>query len=77
MTESHDLWEDPEAAQKVMRDLTALRGPVEQYRDLKQRHEDIAALWDLGMEENDDSVQPELETMIKELEHDIEQLSFP
>ena len=54
-----------------MRDLTALRGPVEQYNDLKQRHEDIAALWELGMEENDDSVQPELETMIKELEHDI------
>ena len=76
MTESHDLWEDPEAAQKVMRDLTALRGPVEQYNDLKQRHGDIAALWDLGMEENDDSVQPELETMIKELEHDIEQLQL-
>ncbi len=76
VTESHDLWEDPEAAQKVMRDLTALRAPVEQYNDLKQRHEDIAALWDLGMEENDDSVQSELETMIKELEHDIEQLQL-
>ena len=59
-----------------MRDLTALRAPVEQYNDLKQRHGDIAVLWDLGMEENDDSVQPELETMIMELEHDIEQLQL-
>ena len=59
-----------------MRDLTALRGPVEQYNDLKQRHDDIAALWDLGMEENDDSVQPELETMIKEQEQDSEQLQL-
>ena len=76
MTESHDLWENTDAAQKVMRDLNALRGPVEQYNDLKKRHDDIAALWDLGMEENDDSVLPELETMAGELEHDIEQLQL-
>lgn len=76
VTESHDLWEDPQAAQKVMQDLTALRTPVEQFYGLKTRQDDIMALWDLGIEENDDSVQSEMETMIGELEHDIEQLQL-
>ena len=70
------MWEDPQAAQKVMQDLTALRAPVEQFYGLKNRHGDIAALWELGMEENDDSVQQELEEQIRELEHDLEQLQL-
>ena len=73
---SHDLWEDPQAAQKVMQDLTSLKAPVEQYYGLKNRREDVLALWELGMEENDDSVQAELEEQIKELEHDLEQLQL-
>ena len=76
VTESHDLWEDPQAAQKVMQDLTVLRGPVEQFYGLKTRFNDAYALWELGMEENDDSVQEDLETQIAELEHDIEQLQL-
>ena len=76
VTESHDLWEDPQAAQKVMQDLTTLRAPVEQFHGLKNRHGDIAALWELGMEENDDSIQTELEEQIKELQHDLEQLQL-
>jgi peptide chain release factor 2 len=71
-----DLWEDPQAAQKVMQDITTLKGPVEQYYGLKNRRDDILALWELGMEENDDSVQAELETEIRELRHDIEQLQL-
>ena len=73
---SHDLWDDPQAAQKVMQDLTMLKAPVEQYYGLKNRREDVLALWELGMEENDDSVQAELEEQIKELEHDLEQLQL-
>ena len=60
-----DLWEDPQAAQKVMQDITTLKAPVEQYYGLKNRRDDILALWELGMEENDDSVQAELETEIR------------
>ena len=71
-----DLWEDPQAAQKVMQDITTLKGPVEQYHGLKNRRDDIWALWELGMEENDDSVQVELEAEIRELKHDIEQLQL-
>ena len=55
-----------------MQDITTLKGPVEQYHGLKNRRDDIWALWELGMEENDDSVQVELEAEIRELKHDIE-----
>ena len=59
-----------------MQDLTALRESVAQYTALKGRHDDAAALWELGTEENDDSVLPELEGMLKELERDVEQLQL-
>lgn len=75
-TEAHDLWDDPQAAQKIMQELTSLRESVAQYTELKGRYDDTAALWDLGTEENDDSVLVELEEMLKELAHDVEQLQL-
>ncbi len=76
MTEAHDLWDDPQAAQKIMQELTNLRESVAQYTTMKARYDDVAALWELGTEENDDSVIPELEGLLKELEHDAEQLEL-
>ena len=76
MTEAHDLWDDPQAAQKIMQELTNLRESVAQYTTMKARYDDVAALWELGTEENDDSVIPELEGQLKELEHDAEQLEL-
>ena len=76
MTEAHDLWDDPQAAQKIMQELTNLRESVAQYTTMKTRYDDVVALWELGTEENDDSVIPELEGQLKELEHDAEQLQL-
>ena len=76
MTEAHDLWDDPQAAQKIMQELTNQRESVAQYTTMKARYDDVAALWELGTEENDDSVIPELEGLLKELEHDAEQLEL-
>lgn len=59
-----------------MQELTNLRESVAQYTVMKNRYDDVAALWELGTEENDDSVIPELEGQLKELEHDAEQLQL-
>ena len=59
-----------------MQELTALRESVAQYTALKGRYDDVAALWELGTEENDDSVLGELEGQLTELTHDVEQLQL-
>ena len=74
LTEAHDLWDDPQAAQKIMQELTGLRESVAQFTAMKSRYDDVVALWELGTEENDDSVLPELAAQLKELDHDAEQL---
>lgn len=56
-----------------MQELTRLKDSVGQYADLASRHSDTATLWQLGMDENDESVYPEiveaLAAMRKELDH--------
>jgi len=59
-----------------MQELTVLRESVAQFTTLKTRYEDVVALWELGTEENDDSVLPELEGQLKVLGHDVEQLQL-
>ena len=59
-----------------MQELTSLREAVSQYTELKGRYDDVAALWELGTEESDDSILAELEGMLKELGHDVEQLQL-
>lgn len=53
-----------------------MRTPVEQYYSLKQRQEDLAALYELGMEENDESQEAEVAEWARSLQHDVEQLQL-
>lgn len=76
LTEAADFWDDPGQAQKTMQELTGLRATVEQYATLKTRHDDVATLWELGTEENDDSVINEINGMLKELQTDLEHLQL-
>jgi peptide chain release factor 2 len=70
------FWDDPAAAQKVMQDLTRLKDSLGQYRDLAARHDDAATLWQLGMDENDDSVYSEVAAALGSLRKDIEHLEL-
>lgn len=68
-----DFWDDPAAAQKVTQEVTGLRDSVNQYEDLNNRYDDLSTLWQLGMDENDETVYPEvseaLASLIKDIEH--------
>jgi len=70
------FWDDPAAAQKTMQDLTRLKDDVGQYADLAGRYDDAATLWQLGMDENDESVYPEVAAAISALRKDIEHLEL-
>ncbi len=70
------FWDDPAAAQKVMQDLTRLKDSLGQYRELAARHDDAATLWQLGMDENDDSVYSEVAGSLAALRKDLEHLEL-
>jgi peptide chain release factor 2 len=71
-----DFWDDPASAQKIMQELTRLKDSTGQYNYLNNRYSDMATLWQLGMDEGDESVYPEVVEALKALHKDIEHLEL-
>jgi peptide chain release factor 2 len=68
MSEDPDLWNDPEKAQKLMRERQALVSAMEDYKSLAQELEDNIDLIELGEMEEDAEVVSEAENAIKALQ---------
>lgn len=66
------LWDEPGYAQKVMKQLAMLREEIEVLRTLQQRISDAIELSTL----DDESLRPELEPEIEDIENTIDKLEF-
>src|SRR5689334_23448776 len=62
-----DLWDDADAARRVTTELANVRDDVELVEGLEGRVDDLRTLFELGKEESDDSVEPEIETGVAAL----------
>ena len=58
--ETPDFWNDAEEAQKLTRECKGLKDDVETYEALKTQYEDIEVLIEMGYEENDPEMIPEI-----------------
>ncbi len=58
--EAPNFWDDPEVSNRKMKDLKVLKDAVEVIRKLETQYEDIETLIEMGYEENDDSVIPDI-----------------
>ncbi len=67
MSEDPDLWNDPDKAQKLMRERQALVDAIGTYTGLKQELTDNVDLIELGEMEEDDEVIAEAEAAIRKL----------
>ncbi len=67
MTEDPNLWDDPEKAQKLMRDRQMLVDAMDRYTGMKQEMSDNVELIELGEMEDDQSVVAEAEAALKTL----------
>ena len=68
--EAPDFWEDPEKSQECMKELKSLKGTLDTYSQLKGEYEDIETLLEMGYEESDASLIPEIDEALKEfIEH--------
>lgn len=70
--EAPGFWDDPERSNKQMKELKNLKDTVETCRSLMQTYEDILTLIQMGYEENDleliPEIREELDTFITEFE---------
>lgn len=62
-----EFWQDLERAQKVQQELKHLTARINRYEALRQRREDLTVLCDLGAEDGDTSVIPEVEQGLAEV----------
>lgn len=61
------FWDDPAAAQQVAQELTGLKDNIGRYYQLAKCHEEIDMLWQLGSEEQDESVYAEVATALADM----------
>lgn len=66
------FWDNHEEAQKTMQKLTNLKNALEEFNSLARRVEDISVLWGMAMEEDDQSLAPEIEKEIHSAEDELE-----
>jgi len=71
-----DLWDDPAAARQVNTEMARLRDDIERVEGLEARVSDLETLHQLGREEGDDSVEPELDAGVEKLAHELDQLEL-
>ena len=64
--EAADFWNDPEVSQKKMKELKSMKDDVATYASLTTQFEDIETLIEMGYEENDATLIPEIEEMLTE-----------
>ncbi len=64
--EAPDFWDDPERSQQLMKELKSKKDDVAIYHDLETMLEDIETLIEMGYEENDADLIPEIEEMMQE-----------
>ncbi|NHC12918.1 peptide chain release factor 2 [Motilibacter deserti] len=69
-----DLWNDPEAAQKVTSKLAHLQGNLRKIDDIRRRVDDLSVLWELAEAEDDAGTREEAEAELERLGKDVEAL---
>jgi peptide chain release factor 2 len=71
-----DLWDDPEKAQRLMRQLAHVRETTDTWKNLENRLNIATDLASLSLEEDDDSLQQPLLSELSNIQEQVERLEF-
>ena len=72
--EEPGFWDDPERSTKTVREAKNLKDTVDGYKHLEQQYEDIQVMIEMGYEENDPAIIPEIQEMLDEFVKNLEAL---
>jgi peptide chain release factor 2 len=69
-----DLWDDPDNARVVTSEFTRVGDDVKAYDALISQYDDVETLWQLGLDEGDDSVEAEVDGALAALRSDLDRV---
>lgn len=72
--EEPGFWDNPEQSTKTVKEAKFLKDTVDTYRRLEQQYEDIQVMIEMGYEENDSSVIPDIREMLDEFIKNLEDI---
>jgi peptide chain release factor 2 len=72
--EEPDFWDNPEKSQESMKQLKSLKDDIETYQRLENQYEEIEMLIEMGYEENDPAVLPEIEEIMNEFQETLDDI---
>lgn len=75
-TESGDLWEDNNAAQKLLQQVSSLKKWVDDYNKVEAQFSDVQTLIEISEAEGDDSVGDEITAEIVKFENMLEEIEL-
>mgnify|MGYP003606403873 CR=1 FL=1 len=70
------FWDDPDAAQKMAQQVNGLKVETTNFRNLEQKVEDLQTLWEMSMEEKEDSFQKEMEDTLTDAKKELANLEL-
>ena len=71
-----DFWDDNEKAQKILQQNSDLKNIIAEFEGLNYDLEEIEILIELGLEEEDESIEHDIEKSIKKLEDKIDEVKI-
>lgn len=74
--EEPGFWDNPDQSQEAMKELKGLKTTVEKFDKLKGDYEDIETMIEMGYEENDESLIPEIQEMLDAFVEEFEALKI-
>lgn len=74
--EEHGFWDDADRAQGFMKELKNLKDVIEEYEHLKRDYEDVQTLIQMGYEENDESLIPEIDEALNVFTSTLDELKL-
>ncbi|MCD7819123.1 MAG: peptide chain release factor 2 [Lachnospiraceae bacterium] len=72
--EEPDFWDDPEKSKESMKNLASLKEDVAAYKQLQDQYEEIELLIEMGYEENDASVLPEIQEILDDFQKTLDDI---
>ncbi len=71
--EAPNFWDNNENSQKVMKELKGLKDSIEKYHELENKFQDTKAFIEMGYEENDESLIPEIKESLEDFVESFEE----
>lgn len=70
------FWDNPDKAQKVAQEANNLKSEVDTFTSLETKVDDLDTLWEMAMEEKDDTLVSEMESELEGAKHTLSELEL-